>query len=172
VTGDRRRSSADDWPIDPDVTGEDVAGLGRAHTVVDPRRVGVVLAGGFVGGLARYEAVTHWAAASGTFPWSTFTVNTAGAFILGLLVIVVVEVMGPSTYTRPLIGAGFCGSLTTFSSVAVAVDELVAHSHVLLGFGYLLASLAAGLAAVTAGALIGRLLPPTAARHASKTESG
>jgi CrcB protein len=163
VKATRRHSPAKDWPVDSDVTSEDVAPTARAR--VDPRRVGVVLAGGFVGGLARYEAVTHWATASGAFPWSTFTVNTAGAFILGLLVIVVLEVIGPSTYARPLIGAGFCGSLTTFSSVAVAVDELAAHDHLALGCGYLAASLAAGLAAASLGALLGRQLPPTASRR-------
>lgn len=162
----RSHSPIGDWPVDPDVTADDLTVTRPDHQIVDPRRVGVVLVGGLLGGLARYEAVTHWAAAAGTFPWPTFTVNTAGAFILGLLVIVVLEVIGPSTYARPLIGAGFCGSLTTFSSVAVQVDELVAHGHAGTGFGYLAASLAAGLLAAAAGAYVGRLLPQTAARQA------
>ncbi|HEX3706898.1 MAG TPA: CrcB family protein [Mycobacteriales bacterium] len=162
----RQHPSTGAWPVDPDVTSDDLAYVRHGEATVDLRRVGVVLAGGFVGGLARYEAVTHWAAPSGSFPWSTFAVNTAGAFILGLLLIVVLEVMGPSTYTRPLVGAGFCGSLTTFSSVAVAVDELAAHGHLLLGCGYLAASLVAGLAAAAGGALVGRRLPRTAERRA------
>ena len=161
----RRHPPAADWPVDADVTRDDLAAARLAHTTVDPRRVGVVLAGGFAGGLARYETVTHWSTAAGTFPWSTFVVNTAGAFILGLLVIIVVEVIGPSRYARPLIGAGFCGALTTFSSVAVSVDELAAHGHVALGVGYLGASLAAGIAATAIGAYAARLLPPTAARR-------
>ena len=135
-----------------------------------PRHLAVVLAGGFVGGLARWEIVTHWAT-SGTFPWSTFLVNTAGAFILGLVVVVVLDVIAPSTYARPLIGAGFCGSLTTFSSVAVQVDELAAHSHLALACVYLAGSLAAGLAAAALGALLARQLPPTQARRALSAAS-
>ena len=132
---------------------------------VDLRRVGVVFAGGLVGGVARYEAVTRWPTSPGGFPWSTFAVNTVGAFVLGLVVVVVAEVIGPSRYTRPLVGAGFCGALTTFSSVAVAVDELVAHGHVVLGLGYLASSVAAALAAVALGATAGRRLPPTTTRR-------
>lgn len=154
------------WPVDPDVTSDDVLAGHPAHLVVDPRRIAVVLLGGLLGGLVRYEAVTHWSAAAGTFPWSTFVVNTAGAFILGLLVIVVLDVIAPSTYTRPLVGAGFCGALTTFSSVAVQVDELAAHGHLGLGAEYVAGSLAAGLAAAALGALLGRQLPPTQARRA------
>jgi CrcB protein len=135
-------------------------------SVIDPRRVAVVFAGGLIGGLVRYEAVTHWVAASGAFPWSTLTVNTAGAFILGLLVAVVNSVIGPSTYARPLLGAGFCGALTTFSSVAVQFDQLVAHGHVAVGVGYLATSLTAGLVAAIAGSRAARLLRPTAARGA------
>lgn len=130
------------------------------------RQLCVVFAGGAIGGLARYEAVTRWAAAAGTFPWSTFVVNTAGAFVLGALVVVVLEVLGPSTYTRPLFGAGFCGALTTFSSVVVQFDELAAHRHLGLGFGYLGCSVVAGLAAAGLGVRLARRLPPTASRRA------
>ncbi len=158
------------WPVDPDVTADDVAA--PRHTVIDARRLAVVFAGGLVGGCARYEAVTHWASAAGRFPWSTFVVNTVGAFVLGVLVVVVSEVLGPSTYARPLIGAGFCGALTTFSSVAVQFDELAAHGHLGLGCGYLFASLVAGLVVAATGVWFARRLPPTAARRALTAEPG
>jgi CrcB protein len=125
----------------------------------------VVFGGGFIGGLVRYEVVEHWARRPSDFPWPIFVVNTAGAFVLGLLVVVVVEVLAGSRYLRPLIGAGFCGALTTFSSVAVAVDQLLRHGHVAVGLGYLFGSLAAGLLAAWAGAAVGRCLPPTRVRH-------
>jgi CrcB protein len=166
----RRHSPAGDWPLDPDVTADDVAERPDHHRL-DVRRIGVVLAGGLVGGLVRYEAVTQWAAAPGSFPWSTFVVNTAGALILGVLVIVVLEVLGPSVYARPLIGAGFCGALTTFSSLAVQVDELAAHHNVGMASGYLGLSLGAGLAAAAIGVVIGRALPPTSARRAMSSEA-
>lgn len=48
------------------------------------------------------------------FPWGTFTVNVAGSALLGFLM---------ATWSRDsaavaLVGVGFCGALTTFSSFA------------------------------------------------------
>lgn len=133
--------------------------------------IGVVFAGGLVGGLVRYEVVKAWSPPAGGFPWSTFAVNTAGAFILALLVVLVVEVLPPSTYLRALVGTGFCGALTTFSSVAVQFDELAAHRHVGTAVGYLVASLAAGLVAGLLGLLIARRIPPLAGRPAATSGS-
>jgi CrcB protein len=141
--------------VDPDVE------VNAVRRWIDPRIVGVIAIGGFVGGLARYELVTAWTASATAFPWSTFVVNTAGAFVLALLVIVTTDVLIDSTYLRPLLGTGFCGALTTFSSVAVAVDELAAHGHVATAVGYAAASLVAGAAAATAGVLLGRAIPST-----------
>ncbi len=142
-----------DWPVDTDVEPNAV------RRWIDPRIVGVIAIGGFVGGLARYELVTAWAAATTGFPWSTFAVNTTGAFALALLVIVTTDVLSDSRYLRPLFGTGFCGAFTTFSSVAVAVDELAGHGHAATAAGYAAASLAAGAAAATAGVLLGRAIP-------------
>jgi CrcB protein len=125
----------------------------------------MVVAGGFFGGMVRYEVTDHWVARRGTFPWSIFTVNTAGAFVLGVVVIVALDVLAGSRHLRPLIGAGFCGALTTFSSVAVVVDQLLRHGHVALGLICLFGSLAAGLAAAAVGAAVGRALPPSRARR-------
>jgi CrcB protein len=143
--------ASDDWPVDPDVDA--------AETRLDPWVIAVIAVGGFVGGLARYELVTAWSAAPTSFPWSTFVVNTAGAFVLALLVIVTTEKLAGSTYLRPLIGTGFCGALTTFSSVTVATDELAAHGHLATAIWYVVASLLAGTAAVIASVVIGRALP-------------
>jgi CrcB protein len=148
-------------PIDTDVES--------TRTPLSARMLAVIFAGGIVGGLSRYEVVTAWKPPTGQFPWSTFAVNTAGAFILALLVVLVLEVLPRTTYLRPLIGTGFCGALTTFSSVAVAVDELVAHGHVGTAIGYLLASLAAGGIAAVVGAAIGRRIPPSSRRQEDAT---
>lgn len=142
-----------DWPVDTDVE------VNAVRRWIDPRVVAVVVVGGFIGGLARYELVTAWKASATDFPWSTFAVNTVGAFLLALLVIVTTDVLVDSTYLRPLLGTGFCGAFTTFSSVAVAVDELAAHGHTAAAVGYAVASLAAGAVAATAGVLIGRAIP-------------
>jgi fluoride exporter len=150
-------------PIDTDVES--------SRAPISIRMLAVIFAGGIVGGLLRYEVVTAWKTTSGGFPWSTFAVNTAGAFVLALLVVLVLEVLPPTTYLRPLIGTGFCGALTTFSSVAVAVDELAAHGHGSTAVGYLLGSLAAGGVAALIGVGIGRRIPQSAARRAHDEDS-
>jgi CrcB protein len=45
------------------------------------------------------------------FPWGTFTVNVAGSALLGLLV-----AAGASAPVQALLGTGFCGALTTYST--------------------------------------------------------
>jgi CrcB protein len=100
-----------------------------------------------------------------SFPWAVFAVNTAGAFVLALLLVLVLEVLPPGTYLRPLVGTGFCGALTTFGSVAVAADQLVAAGRAALALGYVAASLGAGLCAVV-GAVAGvRALAAARARR-------
>lgn len=129
------------------------------------KQIGIVFTGGFLGGLARYLVADHWPPGPTEFPWAIFVVNTVGAFVLGVIVVIALDVLAGSRYLRPLLGSGFCGALTTFSSVAVAVDQLLKHHHWSIGFGYLFGSVAAGLAAAALGVALGRRLPPTAARR-------
>ena len=141
----------------PPAAADPFAGVRRAAW---PRLRGsvvlAVFAGGCAGGLVRYLASEHGPGRTGLFPWPTFTVNVAGAFVLTLLLVVATDVLGPTTYLRPLVGTGFCGALTTFSSIVVSVDELIAHGHVDVAMAYLAATLAAGFAAGWLGLFTGR----------------
>lgn len=156
-------------PFDPDVdTAEDrrhrpAGGAGpfaarrrsrwpRIHWLT----VVAVAGGGFFGGLVRYLVGLAVPTSPGGFPWATFVVNTAGCFVLALLLVLVLEVFPPTTYVRPVLGTGFCGALTTFSSVAVGVDELVSADRVAMAVGYTAASVAVGLAAAAFGIMLGR----------------
>lgn len=129
------------------------------------RSVAAVAAGGFVGGLLRYGAGVAWPAPSDSWPWSVFAVNTAGAFLLALLLVLVLEVLPPSPYVRAGLGTGFCGSLTTFSSVVTGVDQLAAHGHAGLAAGYLAASVSAGLAVAWFGVMLARAIAAHRARE-------
>jgi CrcB protein len=159
-------------PLDPDVdTAEDRRHHAHSGATVSPfgppqrrRRwprihwltVAAVAGGGFFGGLVRYLSGLAMPAAAGDFPWAIFIVNTAGAFILALLLILVLEVLPPTRYLRPALGTGFCGALTTFSSVTVGVDRLAAEGHVRMAAGYVVLSVLAGLAAASFGIVLGR----------------
>lgn len=111
-----------------------------------------VLAGGCAGGLARYAVVTAWPD-NGSFPWAVLAVNGSGAFLLGLLL---AAVPAERVRVRALLGTGFCGALTTFSAIAVSVDQLAADGHAGTALAYLMGSAAGGLAAAWLGLLVGR----------------
>lgn len=146
------------FPIDPDVDlAEDAPhhpgfrpepGVRSRWPRIAPSVVGLVFAGGCAGGYARYAVTTAWSQPAIAFPWSTFVVNTVGAFVLGA--IVVLAARGPA-YLRPLAGTGFCGGLTTFSALVVAADRLAAHGHVPTAIAYVVASTVAGIGAAWLG---------------------
>ncbi len=82
------------------------------------------------------------------WPWGTFAVNVIGTLLLGYLVTRLQERLPPSTFRRPLLGTGFCGALTTFSTFQVELIQLTRHGRAGLAVGYGLASLGAGLVGI------------------------
>jgi CrcB protein len=165
-------------PIDPDVDAAEDACQHRGASPFEQRRrsrwpklradvIGAVFVGGCVGGALRYAATSGSAAPTGGFPWATFAVNVAGAFILALVIIIAADIV-PSRYLRPLLGTGFCGAFTTFSSVVLATDQLFTHGHRRTAVVYLLATIAAGLCASSFGLVVGRAV--AANRHRAHTD--
>jgi fluoride exporter len=152
-------------PIDPDLDGPDAAAR-AGSSPFGPMRpssrlrlrwdvVAVVFAGGCLGGWARYGITSTWPTRNGRFPWATFDVNVAGAFVLAVVVVVAADVVS-SRYLRPLLGTGFCGAFTTFSAIVVTTDQLFAHHHRRTAVTYLAASIVAGLAAASFGLIVAR----------------
>lgn len=107
-----------------------------------------VFAGGIVGALARAGLVQAFPAGGRGWPWATFVANVAGTAALAWFTTRLQERLPPSTYRRPLLGTGFCGALTTFSTFQVELIELARHGRWPLAVAYLAASLALGLLAV------------------------
>lgn len=125
-----------------------------------PAVLGAVFVGGFVGGVARYGVTSAWPVPEAGWPWATFAVNTVGAFLLALLLVLLLEAWRVSVYVRPFLATGLLGAFTTFSAVATAVDLLVARDRAAVAAGYLVASVVAGLAATVLGLVLGRALAP------------
>lgn len=121
-----------------------------------PDVLAVIFLGGCIGGYARYAISDAWTASRSTFPSAILTVNLIGAFILGLVVVTAAEL--PSRYLRPLVGTGFCGALTTFSTVVVGAAGIVARHRPGVAAGYLVATIVGGLAAAALGLAAGRVL--------------
>lgn len=126
-----------------------------------------VALGGAAGAGLRYVAETWSVARWGTnWPWGTLSVNVLGSLILGAGLGGVLAADLPGWLTL-LLGTGFCGALTTFSSFALQILDLSsaasASASAAAGFSprgliYAVISVGAGLlAALAVPALIGVL---------------
>jgi CrcB protein len=123
---------------------------------VGQARVVAILAGGAIGTLARAglaEALPHH---PGQWPWATFIVNLAGAFILGWLLTRLAERTAPSRHWRFFAGTGFCGALTTFSTFQIETYQFARAGDAGRAVAYPVASIAAGLFVAVAGVIAAR----------------
>lgn len=105
----------------------------------------LVALGGGVGAGVRYLAARHLRSYA-SFPVPTFVVNVVGCLVLGLL----------SGATLPaavfaLLGTGFCGGLTTYSTFATETVGLVRVGRSVTSAVYVAVSLAAGIGVAWAG---------------------
>jgi fluoride exporter len=114
----------------------------------DFRELGAVFVGGAVGALARAALNTLFVPDPAVWPWPTFVVNIVGAFVLGYATTRLLERLPLSSYRRPLLGTGFCGGLTTFSTMQVETLKMLEHGHYLLALAYTVTSIVLGLLAV------------------------
>jgi CrcB protein len=114
----------------------------------DRLELAAVFAGGAVGAMARAGVGEALASGGPGWPWATFAVNVAGALALGLFITRLQERLPLSAYRRPLLGTGFCGALTTFSTMQVELVRMLDDGRAGLALGYAGASLAAGFAAM------------------------
>jgi CrcB protein len=78
----------------------------------------------------------------------TFLVNASGSFALGYLATRLQERLPLSTYRRPLLGTGFCGAYTTFSTMQVEILRMLEHHRYGLAAGYAIASITTGYLAI------------------------
>ncbi|MFI9331113.1 fluoride efflux transporter CrcB [Kitasatospora sp. NPDC052868] len=112
----------------------------------------LVVAGAMVGAPLRYlsdRAVQ--ARHDSVFPWGTFAVNAVGCLVLGLLT-GAVAAGAASSQVRLLVGTGFCGALTTYSTFSYETLRLAESGAGRYALANVAGSLAVGLAAVYAGA--------------------
>jgi CrcB protein len=118
-----------------------------------------VALGGALGALARYEVALSVPAAGNGFPFSTLLINLSGAAFLGFLLTVLTERRPPTLYVRPLLGTGFAGGFTTWSTFMVDTDLLVHHHHPVIAAVYAAATVIGGLGLLAAAVGATRRLP-------------
>ena len=112
----------------------------------------LVAAGALAGAPLRLLA-TRLAARSGRDPaLGTLAVNVVGAAVLGALL----GLGGVPAGVVALVGTGFCGTLTTFSTFGADVVRLVEERALARTAAYVAATLVLGLGAAAAGWLLAR----------------
>lgn len=157
-------------PIDPDLAPDDAAEpsvsrsprVRRHHGRARPDVLAVIALGGMVGASARYAIAQALPITSGRFPWATFWTNLSGSFLLGFLLVLLLERFPPSRLVRPFLATGILGAFTTMSTYQVEISLLAKDGHAATAAVYGAGSLLAGFALAYAGILAARLTP---ARH-------
>jgi CrcB protein len=114
----------------------------------DVRELAAIFVGGAAGALARAGLAQWQPPAPGHWPWVTFAINMVGAFLLGYFATRLQERLPQSAYKRPLLGTGFCGAFTTFSTMQVELLRMLDRGSIGLALGYAAASVVCGFAAV------------------------
>ena len=155
-------------PIDPDLVRSDageptVTGgrrrMGPRQRRVQPDVLVVIAAGGMLGATARFKLAEALPTAAGQFPWATFWTNLSGSFLLGFLLILLLERFPPTRYVRPFLATGILGAYTTMSTYTVETALLLKDGHTATGLLYGLGSIVAGLFLAYAGLGAARLIP-------------
>ncbi|MFG1921216.1 fluoride efflux transporter CrcB [Cryptosporangium sp. NPDC048952] len=107
----------------------------------------LVALGAAVGAPLRYLTDRAIQARHGTtFPWGTLAVNVVGSLVLGF-----VAGLPASTPVTALLGTGFCGALTTYSTFSYDTYRLTRGGESLVALFYVVVSLCAGMGAAAIG---------------------
>lgn len=120
----------------------------------------LVAGGSALGGLARWGLHSLAVRLLGrAWPYGTFAINVSGCLLLGWLGALLAARLrdgdASAEQIRLVLGVGFCGAYTTFSTFGVEADALFRGGSATAGYLYLGLSVSCGLLAVRLGALLG-----------------
>lgn len=87
------------------------------------------------------------------FPWGTFAVNVLACLVLGAVTGAVLA-GSTGTGTQALVGTGFCGALSTYSTFSFESMRLAEQGSKFFAAANVAASVAAGLGAVFIGSAL------------------
>jgi fluoride exporter len=118
-----------------------------------------IAAAGALGALARY-GLGGWIASRfpGAFPLETLVINVSGSLVLGFIFVLMTERFLPHPALRTALTVGFLGAYTTFSTFSLETFRLIEDGALGLAALNVAASVAAGIAAVYLGVVVGRTI--------------
>jgi CrcB protein len=123
----------------------------------------LVMLGGAIGTLARYT-LGRWIGSQSWaegFPWGTLVINVSGSFILGASSVIILERLPPEYQPLYLlVGTGFCGGYTTFSTFEWETFKLVRDGSWWLALGNVLGSVLVGFIGVVLGVVLAGMMFP------------
>lgn len=118
----------------------------------------IALAGG-LGTLSRYGLAGLVQRLTGPdFPWGTFVVNIAGAFLFGFVWWLSSERDLLTVEARLIILTGFLGAFTTFSTYMFESSQLIRDGQWVAAAGNILGQIAVGIAALFLGFWLAKAL--------------
>jgi CrcB protein len=155
--------SVGDWPEEPIPPSIRRSRLAVWWLLLSRYKMLLLLLGGALGTYARY-ALGRWISSqpwAEGFPYGTLVINVSGSFILGFASVVILERLRPEyQYLYLLVGTGFCGGFTTFSTFEWETLKLVRDGSWWPALANVLASVLIGFAGVLLGVMLAGLLFP------------
>lgn len=122
------------------------------------RKLVAIYVGGVIGALLRVGLAEAFPHAADAWPWPTFAVNLAGAFLIGYFFTSFRE-HPPERLHHPFLATGVCGTLTTFSTMQLELFNMLDAGEVLLAAAYLAVSLVVGYFALRIGITVAERRP-------------
>jgi CrcB protein len=123
----------------------------------------LLILGGAVGTYLRY-AVGRWFDSqiwAQTFPFGTLFINVTGSFILAVAAVIILDRLPPEHQDwYLLIGTGFCGGYTTFSTFEWETFKLIRDGSWWYALGNIVGSVVAGFLAVLLGVMLVSIVFP------------
>lgn len=112
----------------------------------------LVMVGGFFGAIVRFK-LGEWIQTENGFPLGTFLINLIGCFLLGWFLTFMSRRENSKPQLNLLIGTGFTGAFTTFSTFSVETIHLFQDGNILLGMLYTVSSIGFGLVLAYLGSI-------------------
>ena len=114
--------------------------------------------GGAIGALTRHGTDKLFSLFMGENYWGTMTSNLVGSFLLGIIVAGIINKTSTPQHLGLFLTVGFCGSFTTFSTLALTSVTMLEKGDHLNLIVNLIGTITIGLCAAAGGIWIGRTI--------------